>query len=147
MKELFDKVLDSLGETDDGMYDWMLLNEGKGWEHRSNVYRQPHRQGQTAAGYQSPSRQNSNIKQQQPPPPPSPQRRMSNKRYSNNPQNMYRSAQPMLSDAGVANYRTMDSAHPLLLQQQQQQLDLESQKRGILSRCFSTITCGICSCL
>lgn len=32
MKDLFDKVLNSMGETDDGIYDWMLLNEGKGWE-------------------------------------------------------------------------------------------------------------------
>jgi casein kinase 1 len=32
MKELFDKVLNALGETDDGVYDWMLLNDGKGWE-------------------------------------------------------------------------------------------------------------------
>lgn len=32
MKDLFDKVLNSMGETDDGIYDWMLLNDGKGWE-------------------------------------------------------------------------------------------------------------------
>ena len=32
MKELFDKVLESIGEIDDGIYDWMLLNDGKGWE-------------------------------------------------------------------------------------------------------------------
>lgn len=61
---------------------------------------------------------------------------------------MYRSAQPMLSDAAIANYRTMDSSHPLLLQQQQQQQDMNSsQKRGFVSRFFSTISCGICSCL
>lgn len=32
MKDLFDKVLNTLGEEDDGIYDWMLLNDGKGWE-------------------------------------------------------------------------------------------------------------------
>jgi casein kinase 1 len=32
MKNLFDKVLESIGEIDDGVYDWMLLNDGKGWE-------------------------------------------------------------------------------------------------------------------
>ncbi|KAI7899120.1 uncharacterized protein BX663DRAFT_522359, partial [Cokeromyces recurvatus] len=32
LKCLFDKVLESLGEKDDGIYDWMLLNDGKGWE-------------------------------------------------------------------------------------------------------------------
>lgn len=120
-------------------------------QHRTNLYRNPHRHSAVAAFHNAvssdrPSRQNSssnnNSKQQ-----PQPQRRMSNKRYSSQ-QNMYRSAQPMLSDVGIANYRTMDSSHPLLLQQQQQQQqELNSQKRGFISRCFSTITCGICSCL
>ncbi|KAI8890879.1 kinase-like protein [Backusella circina FSU 941] len=32
LKDLFDKVLEN--ETDDGIYDWMLLNGGKGWEQR-----------------------------------------------------------------------------------------------------------------
>ena len=32
LRELFTKVLRSLGEEDDGVYDWMLLNNGKGWE-------------------------------------------------------------------------------------------------------------------
>ncbi len=32
LRELFTKVLRSLGEEDDGIYDWMLLNNGKGWE-------------------------------------------------------------------------------------------------------------------
>ncbi|KAI8384895.1 kinase-like domain-containing protein [Radiomyces spectabilis] len=34
LRELFDKVLLGLGETDDGIYDWNLLNNGKGWEVR-----------------------------------------------------------------------------------------------------------------
>ncbi|KAI9315850.1 kinase-like domain-containing protein [Dichotomocladium elegans] len=32
LRELFDKVLQRMGETDDGVYDWMLLNGGKGYE-------------------------------------------------------------------------------------------------------------------
>jgi casein kinase 1 len=32
LRELFTKVLKSSGEQDDGIYDWMLLNNGKGWE-------------------------------------------------------------------------------------------------------------------
>lgn len=28
LRELFNKVLCRLGETDDGVYDWMLLNKG-----------------------------------------------------------------------------------------------------------------------
>jgi len=32
LRELFLKVLKNQGETDDGVFDWMLLNGGKGWE-------------------------------------------------------------------------------------------------------------------
>ncbi|KAG8908143.1 casein kinase I [Tulasnella sp. 403] len=32
LRDLFTKVLKNMGETDDGMFDWMLLNNGKGWE-------------------------------------------------------------------------------------------------------------------
>ncbi|KAJ8651675.1 hypothetical protein O0I10_012762 [Lichtheimia ornata] len=35
LRELFDKAIQRKGETDDGVYDWMLLNGGKGYEHRS----------------------------------------------------------------------------------------------------------------
>lgn len=32
LRELFTKVLKSTGEQEDGIYDWNLLNGGKGWE-------------------------------------------------------------------------------------------------------------------
>jgi hypothetical protein len=32
MRDLFTKVLETLGEPEDGIFDWMLLNGGKGWE-------------------------------------------------------------------------------------------------------------------
>lgn len=32
LRELFSKVLKTLGEVEDGIFDWMLLNGGKGWE-------------------------------------------------------------------------------------------------------------------
>ena len=32
LRELFTKVLKSSGEQEDGVFDWMLLNNGKGWE-------------------------------------------------------------------------------------------------------------------
>ncbi|GBE88019.1 Casein kinase I homolog 1 [Sparassis crispa] len=32
LRELFTKVLKTLGEPDDGVFDWNLLNGGKGWE-------------------------------------------------------------------------------------------------------------------
>ena len=38
LRELFTKVLKTLGEPEDGVFAWMLLNGGKGWE-ASNVRR------------------------------------------------------------------------------------------------------------
>ncbi|KAI8394236.1 kinase-like domain-containing protein [Radiomyces spectabilis] len=32
LRELFTKALKNTGEKEDGVYDWMLLNNGKGWE-------------------------------------------------------------------------------------------------------------------
>lgn len=32
LRELFNKVLRRMGESDDGIYDWMLINGGKGTE-------------------------------------------------------------------------------------------------------------------
>ncbi|KAF9048469.1 kinase-like domain-containing protein [Panaeolus papilionaceus] len=37
LRELFTKVLKTLGETEDGVYDWMLLNGGRGWEYSSHT--------------------------------------------------------------------------------------------------------------
>ena len=35
LRDLFTKVLKNLNETDDRMFDWCLLNNGKGWEYSS----------------------------------------------------------------------------------------------------------------
>lgn len=32
LRELFTKVMKTIGEPEDGVYDWMILNGGKGWE-------------------------------------------------------------------------------------------------------------------
>ena len=32
LRELFTKVLKNIGEEDDQVYDWNLLNGGRGWE-------------------------------------------------------------------------------------------------------------------
>jgi casein kinase 1 len=32
LRELFNKAIRRIGEEDDQIYDWMLLNDGKGWE-------------------------------------------------------------------------------------------------------------------
>ncbi|KAH0585105.1 hypothetical protein H2248_008366 [Termitomyces sp. 'cryptogamus'] len=48
LRELFTKVLKTLGETEDGVFDWMLLNGGKGWEagnaHATASPATPHRE-------------------------------------------------------------------------------------------------------
>lgn len=33
LRDLFDKVLAHQGDVDDGIFDWMLINNGKGWAH------------------------------------------------------------------------------------------------------------------
>jgi casein kinase 1 len=35
MRDLFTKALEGTGEVEDGVYDWMLLNGGKGWQANS----------------------------------------------------------------------------------------------------------------
>lgn len=32
LRGLFDLALSNSGEMDDGVYDWMMLNNGQGWE-------------------------------------------------------------------------------------------------------------------
>jgi casein kinase 1 len=32
LRDLFSKVLKNQGEVEDGVFDWMLLNDGRGWE-------------------------------------------------------------------------------------------------------------------
>ena len=35
LRGLFLSVLADIGESDDRMFDWCLLNDGKGWEHNT----------------------------------------------------------------------------------------------------------------
>ncbi|EFP75765.1 casein kinase I [Puccinia graminis f. sp. tritici] len=42
LRELFTKVLKNTGETEDGVYDWMILNNGKGWEASSTNHAHLH---------------------------------------------------------------------------------------------------------
>ncbi|MBW0506932.1 hypothetical protein O181_046647 [Austropuccinia psidii MF-1] len=47
LRELFTKVLKNTGETEDGVYDWMILNNGKGWEAGSTSHNHLYPAGQT----------------------------------------------------------------------------------------------------
>lgn len=37
LRDLFTKALKSMNEVEDGIYDWMLLNNGRGWESEVDV--------------------------------------------------------------------------------------------------------------
>lgn len=59
LRELFTKVLKTLGEQEDGIYDWMLLNNGKGWEASTNSTSTGHHRERRERdhGHRRPSRQ------------------------------------------------------------------------------------------
>ena len=45
LRDLFTKALQSTGEVEDGEYDWMKLNNGKGWDAQQRASQsQPHRE-------------------------------------------------------------------------------------------------------
>ncbi|GAN04420.1 CK1/CK1/CK1-G protein kinase [Mucor ambiguus] len=69
LRDLFTKVLKNHGDTDDEIYDWMLLNNGRGLEKRSSRHQS---QRQTAMGTRNPtdgypSQQQQQQQQQQTP--------------------------------------------------------------------------------
>ncbi len=35
LRDLFKKVMKNLGEVDDGVFDWMVINNGQGWDTNS----------------------------------------------------------------------------------------------------------------
>jgi len=43
LRDLFTKALRATGENEDGVYDWMLLNGGKGWQVTSVSKKKPTR--------------------------------------------------------------------------------------------------------
>ena len=43
LRDLLTQALKNAGEVEDGEYDWMKLNNGRGWEHKS-YSSQPHMQ-------------------------------------------------------------------------------------------------------
>ncbi|CAG7846021.1 Casein kinase I homolog 2 [Serendipita indica DSM 11827] len=72
LRALFTKVLEVQGETDDGVYDWMLLNGGKGWEnnptpHPTQRRTQPRNSQQPGNPPQSPALVRQNSKQRRTP--------------------------------------------------------------------------------
>ncbi|KAI8461512.1 CK1/CK1/CK1-G protein kinase, partial [Phakopsora pachyrhizi] len=53
LRELFTKVLKNTGDVEDGVYDWMILNNGKGWEAGSANHNHLYHGGGQTAQYDS----------------------------------------------------------------------------------------------
>ncbi|KAI7862838.1 kinase-like domain-containing protein [Spinellus fusiger] len=140
MRGLFDKALKNASDTDDGIYDWMLFNDGKDWEHRSSRYRHAsHPQGAVAALNSAAAA--AAVASNSPPQKTLHTKRESSRRHSSrqrlSSQDIYQRypSQPMTMNA--QNYQTMHN---------RTHQDTDSvQKRGFLYRLFATFTCGLCS--
>ncbi|SAM04557.1 hypothetical protein [Absidia glauca] len=64
LRELFTKMIKNTGQVDDSVYDWCLLNNGKGWEtlpKRSSHRHSAQHQHQTAPKKQADKRQSNNL--------------------------------------------------------------------------------------
>lgn len=129
LRDLFTKVLKNHGDTDDELYDWMLLNNGRGLEKRSAsasaARHQSQRQQQqpTAAGIRNPTTNNHNNNTAN----------NSNNNTSNN--NPYgRSQQPMNLNSTPQQ------------QLQQHDYDDSSRKKGFWKQFISFVTCGLFTC-
>lgn len=114
LRELFSKVIKNAGEVEDGVYDWMLLNNGKGWETMSK--RQAARQGLPAPAKKVIADN---------------QRQMASTDNSNQPANANNTAGTQPAGPGgaanhAADYQHVSQAMP--------------KKQSLLSR----LTCGLC---
>lgn len=129
LRDLFTKVLKNHGDTDDELYDWMLLNNGRGLEKRSALASAARHQSQrqqqqpTAAGIRNPTTNNHNNNTAN----------NSNNNTSNN--NPYgRSQQPMNLNSTPQQ------------QLQQHDYDDSSRKKGFWKQFISFVTCGLFTC-
>ncbi|KAI9288357.1 kinase-like domain-containing protein [Umbelopsis sp. AD052] len=143
LQELFNKVIRNAGHTDDTVYDWNLLNDGKGWEPRSSIYRH-HVNRNTQLLHQSSSQQPLNSALNVPPNAAQHILQHSNSRanrqsrtsgtnkeirqsYVTEQPNVYRASQAMETEPGPKRHQ--QEAHP------------KPKRRGF----WSAITCGLCS--
>lgn len=131
MRDLFTKVLKNHGDTDDEIYDWMLLNNGRGIEKRTSRH---HSQRQTAMATRNPTdgypsqqqqqqKQQHHYQQQQVPVP----------QQTENP---YGRTQPPMNVNPPPNLT--GGGH---------EYDDSSRKKGFWQQFISFVTCGLCSCL
>ncbi|KAI8979562.1 kinase-like domain-containing protein [Mycotypha africana] len=135
LRDLFTKVLKNHGERDDGVYDWMLLNNGKGLiadkTRRSIGHHQSQKQ-QTARATRNPT----TAAQQQ----PSHQQPLRHEATMNN-HSQYNRTQPPAAAA--------TTAAPTHDHRNLQQTDFAEQttlrKKSFWQQLVSFVTCGFCS--
>ncbi|KAJ2958503.1 hypothetical protein NQZ79_g5917 [Umbelopsis isabellina] len=142
LRELFNKVIRSTGQEDDLVYDWKLLNDGKGWEPRSSIYRQ-HVSRNTQLLHQSSSQQPLNSALNVPPNTAQQLLQHSNSRSNRQSRNSavnkeLRHSNLIQEQNAYRSSQVMDSHNRPKHQQPEQQ---KQQRRGF----WSTVTCGLCS--
>lgn len=124
LRDLFTKVLKNHGDTDDEIYDWMLLNNGRGLEKRSSRHQS---QRQTAMGTRNPT-DGYPSQQQQPQQQQAPVAQQAENPYGRTQPPMNVNPPPNLTGGG-------------------HEYDDASRKKGFWQQFISFVTCGLFSCL
>ncbi|CAO3619012.1 unnamed protein product [Mucor hiemalis] len=143
LRELFNKVLRRMGESDDGIYDWMLINGGKGTETRES--RRQAREEQSKLTLQATSyARRSNT-------PNSVKRHASHPNNNSNPNNITPPLPTMPTTTTATNtaandaYKKMPDSHNhgnLNQQQYEQNQNKEEHRGGFWHVLMSLMTCG-----
>ncbi|CDS12199.1 Putative CK1/CK1/CK1-G protein kinase [Lichtheimia ramosa] len=134
LRDLFDKVLEKSSETDDGIYDWMMLNNGKGWETMQRRSSMQRGHGAVAALNDATAGRGNRRRDTG--------QRHSRQRLNHHGANAYRSSQPMMSNQPVT-YQNIDTS---ALHHGAAGQDAESLGKGGFWRSFcSIVTCNICT--
>ncbi|CAO3628662.1 unnamed protein product [Cunninghamella echinulata] len=118
LRELFSKAIKNIGETDDGLYDWCLLNNGKGWETLPKKSNHRHSNGQPAVNKKAIDKQQQQQQIQQ--------------------QKQTQTSQPLNGQP-----TTVQQSQQLKDTMQQEQFDKKPSSRW--KKFKSAFTCGICS--
>ncbi|ORY95744.1 kinase-like domain-containing protein [Syncephalastrum racemosum] len=117
MRGLFTKVIRDMGDTEDGVYDWMLLNNGKGWETLSRRHTSRHHHHHQSAAKK-----------------PAADKRLTAEAQDKAHANL----QQQNGHANAADFR------PANHQQQQLNYHAPAKKPSFWSKVKSVATCGLC---
>ncbi|CAO3592764.1 unnamed protein product [Absidia cylindrospora] len=134
LRELFNKVLRNNNETDDGVYDWCLLNQGKGWETMS---RHRHTRESNQGRRTAPPQQQQVSAKRQPSQQPHQQQQQSSQGL------MDESKPPMMPPSPQHGLQVNTAAAAAAAPQQDIPLQQQQKNdRGFWHSFMSLITCG-----